>query len=474
MNQFIIYRKSDGQIVRVITKTINYALSSLGYNPILYAATRVVSSKRIEPETHLIKNGVPETIVSSIKNTLLAKNSIKDSESIKVTLIGDSPLANTSFGLQYKILIDNLSKRGYQFAHIPYSEIPKIDAKSTDFFLVLSDYKSVIKLFENIPPNLIYWFALESAEWPDQWDENLKKIPYIVPISRYGERALALKNIKCLPNIGHAVDSEQFFVHSIRQRSFLRRENHVDNKFVISYVGLNVERKRLDLLLNTYALFLQESLEHKQSILFLRAPIQGYYNLPQLIKQHNLQDYVKVIDNFLPTSELVQLINLSDLGFSATSGEGFNIPILEYLMCGTPYLMGRHTIAHELLDRFPQIEIESISKDPELSWVRYNINPQDGVKLINSYFNDWKQSKLYDRYTLRAAASQYTTSNICDKWDTLFKTIEREVIENSMVDKVSSTLLDITKDIKQQQLYEDASSKIDGDTLDSVKWIKVF
>lgn len=489
MYQLIIYRKSDGAIQRVVSRaqTPTNSLVSFGFNPVLFDSCKVVSKERIVPSKWKIKDGKLTPLLSKQEELLkeFKPQSKENIEGYSLVFVGDPASAKTGFGTQYKILKEGLERRGYKIKQIRYQNIPQLIDMDCDFVFALSDFGSVRAIFDLDLPNLVYWFALESPEWPLEWNKQLKKVKTVVPLTKYGQKALLEKDIRCEQPIPHGVDPEVFKPIPIRQRGILRLQNEVDNKFVISYLGTNAKRKRLDLLIRAYAKFLSLYDTEQKSILLLKTKKNGYYDLDDVIAVvaketsfPNLRERIRLVEKEMSEQEVNQLINISDVGFNATSGEGFCVPVIEYLMCGVPFIAGRHTSFPELLGRnLPLVSIDDMEIDSRFKWTRYNIDINHAAEILGEYFDNWLKHKVYDRQKLREIALNYTSDMMVNQWDKSFREFEKRQVEEIFIKKASTSLLQIGTSEDQQKIYEKAAQAVDNvlpEQTSGIKWIKVF
>ena len=488
MFHLVIYKKSTGEIRRVISRksTVELHLSDLGFSSVLHGSIKVVSQLgqikpnewRVEKETLVQIKNTPEII--TVPGSFAAKNA----QVMKLVFIGDKPTDKTGFGTQYALLERGLKTRGCQVQYLGYQEIPRLVDMDYDFVIVLSDYLSIQEMFPQRLNNWIFWFALESSNWPREWSSRLKSIPTIVPMTQFGFDALREKKIQCVDVIPHGISLDEFRPIPLRQRGVVRRENKVDSCFVISYLGTNVQRKHLDRLIESYAKFVSKYDNDRKSILLLKTKIRGAYNVPNLIDQYatehaipELNKMIKILDKEMDTAQINEFINISDLGFNATSGEGFCVPIVEYMACGVPYLIGNHTSAVELLQGFPLIEIEKTEIDDRFKWTRYLINTDNAATLLNEYFLKWKKNEAISKFSLRERASQFAAQRITDAWDILLQDLEQSRLDREYKEK-AQTLLEIAATPEEieasQQIIENIQSPTQSDDLKSPNWAKVF
>lgn len=484
MFHLIVYKKSNGEIARVITRkdSVDIALTNMGYNPMLYDKVKVVSQlARINPLEWRIENGIPVKIrVDALPGTTKAAPS--DSDNLKLVFIGDKPTDNTGFGNQYDLLAKGLRQRHYNVEFLSFQEVEKLVDLDFDYAIALSDYTSVRKLYDLKVDNWILWFALESGGWPREWNINLAKVPNIVPVTKFGSAILDQNGIKHTDYIPHGVSSDLLRPIPLRQRAVLRRENKVDSNFVISYLGTNVERKHLDLLIESYAKFVSIHDSKRDSVLLLKTKVRGAYDIPQLIRElsekyalPNLNSMVRVVQKEMESDEINEFINISDLGFNASSGEGFCIPVIEYLMCGVPFLMGDHTSAPELLgDACPLVKINAHYTDNKYKWTRSLINVDHAAELLIDYFDKWKANRLQSRTTLREYGMRYAVQRMVDSWDVYLQDVEQNRLDQHFVQKSSSLLEDSQTPEQVAPAYEKAKQVIEQVPENSpAKWVRI-
>jgi len=491
MFHLVVYKKASGEIRRVITRTkqTDLRLTDLGLSPVLYDTLRVVSSLgSINPTEWMVEKGTLIKIKEQAPLVLNPTDNALEGKKTKLVFIGDKLTDNTGFGTQYSILAEGLRRRGYEIQQVGYPEINKLLDMSFDYVLALSDFNSVKTLLDLNLKNVLYWFALESANWPEDWNATLKTVPHIVPLLPFGQSALSAKGLSTHEAIPHGVPLDTLRPIPLRQRAVLRREQKVDSNFVVSYLGTNVQRKCIDALIESYAKFVKKYDDAGRSLLLLKTKLKGHYDIPALIKKaadtHGvpaLDRMIRVIDRELDRVQLNDFINISDLGFNATSGEGFCVPIIEYLACGIPFLMGNHTSAPDLLSQFPLVDIESTYADDRFRWSRYKINTNHAADCLGEYLNRWKQNQAYSKQTLRDYASRFSAQRMVDAWDVLIQDLEQERLDKQYLNK-ASTIIELSEkvdenarffEIGQERLKSIDTPENDTPGVPGVKWVAV-
>ena len=123
----------------------------------------------------------------------------------------------------------------------------------------------------------------------------------------------------------------------------------------ITYIGKPTERRNLTSLIKAFAELKKEKLEHK--LLLVGTGLPGTSPFRQVIKELNLTEEVLTLD-YINHDELVMVYNAASLFIYPSSYEGFGMPVLEAMACGTPLIALNNTafpefaggIAHLLAD----------------------------------------------------------------------------------------------------------------------------
>ncbi len=178
----------------------------------------------------------------------------------------------------------------------------------------------------------------------------------------------------------------------------LPRENKT---FQILWLGRNVPRKRIDLLLSAFELLCQK---HKNVRLKI---IGGFSYAPQyqkLLVNHKFKEYIEYTPNIAKNS-VPELLRQTDLVIQTSEGENFGSSIAEALASGVPVILGKTNGTKDFIDEggfvfteyTPQaicdcIEhlMEVLSKDGNLLREKARnaaLNHFDIKKIINNFEN---------------------------------------------------------------------------------------
>ena len=130
------------------------------------------------------------------------------------------------------------------------------------------------------------------------------------------------------------------------------------NIFIFGFVGANdSDRKDIPGLIKAFSIFLQNNKDAKNAYLLVWSntkPAAGRsYDLVRLARRYGVADRVFFPNDQPPTvffdeAFMAKVYNSMDWFATMSSGEGFNLPLLEAMACGVPVIAGDHTAHHEL------------------------------------------------------------------------------------------------------------------------------
>jgi glycosyltransferase involved in cell wall biosynthesis len=115
---------------------------------------------------------------------------------------------------------------------------------------------------------------------------------------------------------------------------------------LILHVGLCVKRKNLDGLLKAFALLLKGS---TRAYRLLQVGGQFSPEQQRLIEQLGIAEHVTQLPP-IPNRQLVALYNAADVFAFPSLYEGFGVPLIEAMACGTPVVCTEHELFREICD----------------------------------------------------------------------------------------------------------------------------
>ncbi len=128
-----------------------------------------------------------------------------------------------------------------------------------------------------------------------------------------------------------------------------RRRRGLPERFIL-YVGTLQPRKNLATLLRAYALWRQEAPAYGRDIPLVLAGARGWYteHLFRLVEELALKAWVH-FPGYLPREELPYWYNAATLFVYPSRFEGFGLPVLEAMACGTPVIAARASSLPEVV-----------------------------------------------------------------------------------------------------------------------------
>jgi glycosyltransferase involved in cell wall biosynthesis len=115
----------------------------------------------------------------------------------------------------------------------------------------------------------------------------------------------------------------------------------------ILYVGTIEPRKNLSTLLEAYKLLREEGLEHRLVIVGRKGWLyKGFF---QRLRELGLEGEV-IFPGFVPDGDLPALYSAADLFVFPSLYEGFGLPVLEAMACGTPVIASNSSSLPEVIE----------------------------------------------------------------------------------------------------------------------------
>lgn len=207
-------------------------------------------------------------------------------------------------------------------------------------------------------------------------------------------------------------------------------------KMVFGFVGQNLGvRKRIERLLKAFSIFINESRQYKDRIiLHLHVmPISiGGINLIKVVKDLGLQNnivfsYGSYRSSGWSDEAMNILYNTFDVNVSASSGEGFSLPIIEGMACGIPMIGPNVTSFVELIgndcdlskNRGWLVDIESWQMIQD-GTIRALVSESDLAMKMKMAFVERDKMKVFSKNAVDWSRN-YTWEKIVLEWDSLIK-----------------------------------------------------
>lgn len=249
--------------------------------------------------------------------------------------------------------------------------------------------------YDNIdlaPAKFVMYWPSDGSFLPSTCETILAKSFAPVSMSRHG-----LRQVKWLfdnkyigydiaskaVHIPHAVNETEYYPLADDLKIEARRKYNIpQNAFVVGSVARNQGRKMMDRTIKAFSLFAKDKPEAR---LFLHSDPKDQAapsNLVNLIHRWKVQDKViwsgMKFYKGMSLAEMNEIYNIMDIHFLTTSGEGFGIPTIEAMACGTPSVITAYTTSPELIMENGQVgEMIKLVGCPEIDYTKVDFDNYD-------------------------------------------------------------------------------------------------
>lgn len=236
---------------------------------------------------------------------------------------------NTSiYGIkeQLKFPYKELKKEKPDVLHVPHYNVP-IFYKGK---MIVTIHDLTHLIYPEFLPNKFAYFYAKFMIWV-----ALKKADKVITVSQNTKNDI-LKMFKVNPDKIEVIYNgvgEEFVKKDKESIEYLYDKFNIPkNKKIIMYVGNLKPHKNLERLLEAYS---KINNKEETCLLLVGKAFEKYNALEDKEIQLGINDYV-IHTGIVTQDELVDLYNLADLFVFPSLYEGFGLPVLEALACGTP------------------------------------------------------------------------------------------------------------------------------------------
>lgn len=189
---------------------------------------------------------------------------------------------------------------------------------------------------------VVGWLAVDSK---NQKGEPLSRLDHVVVWTEWAARELQRGGYEGTPSVVLLGVGREFQpTDRKRARAHVLPEGIPQDGYIVGVVGRNQPRKRLDLTLEYFAAWIQEH-EVEDAYLYLHVAPTGERacDLVSLARYHGLKGRVVVaqpdVGRGVAAEEMPLIYSAFDCLFTTTQGEGWGLPVLEAMACGTPCIV---------------------------------------------------------------------------------------------------------------------------------------
>ena len=300
-----------------------------------------------------------------------------------------------------------------------------------DIFITQIDIWPLKRIHDYARQDFINWIPyapIDSDPVPQDFIIRLKHARHIITMCNWAKEKLALHNLEAT-SIHHGINSNIYRI--LPNRENLKLElGFKPNTFLIGMVQANqFLRKAMEEQFRGIKIFKDKHPKIDIQLYCFTTPSrQDSYHLPSLVKEIGIEKLVKFPTDYeviLGFSEerMARIYNAFDVLLSATHGEGFCLPVIESLGCGTPVLATDCMSFPELVMYGELCKIKTTFTAPAML-----TKPIPDEKDIAE-----KLWKMYNTYYNRREISQMAhyrwdwDSMIIPQWMTILDRIRRDI-----------------------------------------------
>ena len=184
------------------------------------------------------------------------------------------------------------------------------------------------------------------------WKENmdgLKQAECIITISEFSRDEI-IKYLdypkEMIKIVYPAVDHTSY--HPVKDKGILKKLNISDDQKIILYVGSEVPRQNVPVLINAFALLKKVIPDIKLVKIGDPQSYGARESILKLINDLNLRDDV-VFVGYVPEDDMPKWYNAADILVYPCDYAGFGLPPLEAMACGTPVITSNTTSLPEVV-----------------------------------------------------------------------------------------------------------------------------
>ncbi len=287
--------------------------------------------------------------------------------------------------------------------------------------------------------NFVPWMPVDHDPIPPKVVDTLRITRGLVkPIamSKFGQKQLADNDIDAY-YIPHSVNCEVFTPNPDLRNEYRKRFNWED-KFVVGAVGTNHVGDRKNWRVSLKAVSEFEKMHPGEIIYYMHTTPKdekGEIDIILLRNSLGLEDIVKFPPEVdmtvgIPTDVMSRMYNCLDVFLLPSKGEGFGVPLIESMACGTPCITTDCTAQTEIMEGAGGWLIKDLKPwfTPQGSW-QFDCTWQEVVERLEQAYQAKKDGTMINHQKLsRSRGLEYDDKIIYKKyWPPVLADIEKRI-----------------------------------------------
>jgi glycosyltransferase involved in cell wall biosynthesis len=284
-----------------------------------------------------------------------------------------------------------LNNTGIDIYHVPQNGIGLPHSKTCPFVITLHDIIPY-RMPETVGPQ---YLSIYNKEIPG----ILERCDAIITVSNFSKNDIS--NVLRFPEekifVTHLAAEDIYYPRNKREcREYIKSKFGVKDRFIL-YVGGFSPRKNIKGLIEAFSL-IKSKLDQEYKLVIIGKKGRSYYDYRDLAYSLNLKDDV-IFTGYVSIEELPIFYNAAYIFCYPSFYEGFGLPPVEAMACGTPTIASNLTSMPEILgDSVLYINPNNIEEIGEmllkliLDENLYNKMYFKGLKCSNQY--SWKKTTI--------------------------------------------------------------------------------
>jgi len=323
-------------------------------------------------------------------------------------------------------------------------EKPDIIFILNDMWIVdnyLNAIKNIYKGAERYMPKLVVYTPVDAEDHDKDWYNHMHSAAELVVYTNFAKRVVD-KAMGEIPNtihrpvsiIPHGVDQSMFYKldatpYDLRMKFFPGRKDIAESPFIVLNANRNQPRKRLDLTMEGFKLFLEK--RPGNHYLYMHCGINDeHINIVKLAIRFGLEKHLLLTNQSqtiqqISEDRLNEVYNLCDVGINTSTGEGFSLVQAEHAVTGAPQIVADHSALHELYEDCGQLIPARINTllGTVLTTGKLVLSEDVATAITELYDNPLLYASLSKKAMNKFSDPMYSWKTIGAQWDQLFKKV---------------------------------------------------